>query len=56
MAAVLPEPLTTVPMRVLAIVLVFDAMFYWLWKLRGRGTWAPPAARSLSNRATSLKH
>ena len=35
-AKVLPEPFTTVPMRVLPIVLLFGAMFFWLWRVRGR--------------------
>lgn len=35
-ARVLPEMFTTAPMRVLPIVLVFGAMFYWMWRLRGR--------------------
>ena len=35
-AKVLPEPLTTGPMRALPIVLVFVAMFYWLWRVRRR--------------------
>jgi hypothetical protein len=35
-AKVLPEPFTTAPMRALPILLVFGAMFLWLWKLRGR--------------------
>ncbi|MDQ3282684.1 MAG: DUF2306 domain-containing protein [Acidobacteriota bacterium] len=35
-AKVLPEPFTTAPMRALPIVLVFVAMFYWLWRVRGR--------------------
>src|SRR5688500_20246969 len=35
-ATILPEPLTTAPMRALPIVLLFRAMFYWLWKLRRR--------------------
>lgn len=35
-ATVLPEPLTTLPMRMLPILLVFGAMVYWLWKVRGR--------------------
>jgi uncharacterized membrane protein len=39
-ARVVPEPFTTVPMRVLPIVLVFGAMFYWLWRVRGRRTLA----------------
>ncbi len=37
-ARILPEPFTTVPMRVLPILLVFGAMFYWLWRLRARRT------------------
>lgn len=35
-ARVLPEPLTTAPMRALPVLLVFAAMFYWLWRLRAR--------------------
>ena len=37
-AAILPEPFTTLPMRMLPILLVFVAMFYWLWRVRRRGT------------------
>lgn len=37
-ATVLPEPLTTGPMRALPIVLLFGTMFYWLWRLRRRTT------------------
>ena len=37
-AKVLPEPFTTGPMRALPILLVFGAMFYWLWRVRGRRT------------------
>ena len=37
-ATILPEPFTTGPMRALPILLVFGAMFYWLWRLRGRRT------------------
>jgi SNF family Na+-dependent transporter len=39
-ARVLPEPFTTGPMRALPVVLVFVAMFYWLWRLRGRRPFA----------------
>jgi uncharacterized membrane protein len=39
-ARILPEALTTAPMRALPVVLVFVAMFYWLWRLRAR----PPLA------------
>lgn len=35
-AKILPEPFTTGPMRALPILLVFGAMFYWLWRLRRR--------------------
>ncbi|MGZ6191033.1 MAG: hypothetical protein ACXWM5_19580, partial [Vulcanimicrobiaceae bacterium] len=35
-AKILPEPLTTAPMRALPILLLFCAMFYWLWRVRGR--------------------
>jgi hypothetical protein len=33
-AKVLPQPFTTAPMRALPIVLLFGAMFYWLWRVR----------------------
>jgi uncharacterized membrane protein len=35
-ARVLPEPFTTPMMRALPVLLVFVAMFYWLWRVRGR--------------------
>ncbi len=35
-AKVLPGPFTTGPMRALPILLLFGAMFYWLWRVRGR--------------------
>src|SRR6185295_8646348 len=37
-AKILPEPFTTGQMRALPIVLLFGAMFYWLWRVRGRRT------------------
>lgn len=37
-ATILPEPLTTGPMRALPIVLLFGTMFYWLLRLRRRRT------------------
>jgi uncharacterized membrane protein len=37
-ARILPESFTTAPMRALPILLVFAAMFYWLWRVRGRRT------------------
>ena len=35
-AKILPELFTTAPMRALPILLLFGAMFYWLWRVRGR--------------------
>jgi len=35
-AVILPQPLTTGPMRALPVVLLFATMFYWLWRLHGR--------------------
>ena len=35
-AQVLPEPFPSGPMRALPFLLLFGAMFYWLWRLRGR--------------------
>lgn len=46
-ASVLPEPFTSTPMRMLPILLVFVAMFYWLWRVRGRRP-LPAAAREAS--------
>lgn len=37
-AKVLPYPFTTGPMRALPILLLFGAMFYWLWRVRARRT------------------
>src|SRR5205809_1172659 len=37
-AKILPVPFTTAPMRALPILLLFGAMFYWLWRVRGRRT------------------
>lgn len=39
-ASILPEPFTTPLMRALPVVLVFVAMFYWLWRVRGRRPFA----------------
>jgi len=35
-ARVLPAPLTTGTMRALPVLLIFIAMFYWLWRVRSR--------------------
>jgi hypothetical protein len=39
-ARIFPAPFTTPTMRGLPVVLVFVAMFYWLWRVRGRRTFA----------------
>lgn len=41
-ARILPDPFTTGPMRLLPILLVFGAMFYWLWRVR---RCPPPGSR-----------
>jgi uncharacterized membrane protein len=33
-ARILPEPFTAAPIRMLPILLIFGAMFYWLWRVR----------------------
>lgn len=35
-ATILPEPFLSWPMRALPIVLIFAAMFYWMWRVRPR--------------------
>lgn len=35
-AKILPEPLLSAPMRALPVLLIFVAMFYWMWRLSGR--------------------
>jgi hypothetical protein len=37
-AKILPEPFMSGPMRALPILLLFGAMFYWLWRVRARRT------------------
>jgi hypothetical protein len=57
-AKILPEPFTTGPMRALPILLLFGAMFYWLWRVRGRRTISAMLsvpARSESSRSMSLR-
>ena len=48
-ARILPEPFTTGQMRALPILLLFGAMFYWLWKVRARRT-LPVLVRHDSNK------
>jgi uncharacterized membrane protein len=51
-ARILPEPFTTPLMRALPVVLIFVAMFYWMWRVRSRrinlGV-ASPLASALSH-------
>lgn len=42
-ARILPQPFTTGPMRALPILLLFAAMFYWLWRVRVRCDVAHPS-------------
>lgn len=37
-ARVLPEVFTNGPLRLLPVLLIFGAMFYWMWRLRSRRT------------------
>jgi uncharacterized membrane protein len=37
-ATILPEPFTAGPIRALPLLLLFGAMFYWLWRVGGRRT------------------
>src|SRR5262249_43506529 len=46
-ARVLPAPFTTPLMRALPILLVFVAMFYWLWRLRSRRPLSAPRHAAL---------
>ena len=46
-AKILPEPFTTGPMRALPILLLFGAMFYWLWRVRGRRALPVTAERAV---------
>jgi hypothetical protein len=39
-AAILPAPLTTPALRALPVVLVLVTMFYWLWRVRFRRSFA----------------
>jgi hypothetical protein len=54
-AKILPEPFTTVPMRALPILLVFGAMFYWLWRVRSRRTLPVLVRHDAMPRATPAK-
>ena len=52
-AKILPEPFTTAPTRALPILLVFGAMFYWLWRVRSRRPLQGPAGVGFSGRSRS---
>lgn len=45
-ARILPEPFTSGPMRALPILLLFGAMFYWLWRVRRRPPTIPARYRA----------
>ena len=49
-AKILPGPLTSGPMRALPILLLFGAMFYWLWRVRRSFESSP--GRSFSGRVS----
>jgi uncharacterized membrane protein len=51
-AKILPEPFTTGPMRALPILLLFGAMFYWLWRVRNRRRKLPVLIRHDSQLTT----
>ena len=40
----LPDPLLNMPWRMVPVLLVFVAMFYWLWRLRARRAGLPTTA------------
>ncbi len=46
-AKILPEPFTTGQMRALPILLLFGAMFYWLWRVRSRTVISPAGEESI---------
>jgi hypothetical protein len=54
-AKILPEPFTTGPMRALPILLIFVAMFYWLWRARRRRPLPVVVRHDLMPRATSAE-
>ena len=54
-ATLLPEPFTTGPMRALPILLLFGAMFYWLWRVRWRHTLPVPVRHDSMRLATRAK-
>jgi hypothetical protein len=43
-ARILPAPFTTGTMRALPVLLIFVAMFYWLWRVRSRRGFVPARA------------
>jgi hypothetical protein len=55
-ARILPEPFLSAPMRALPILLVFIAMFYWLWRIRDRVRMRRQPADSLRFATTSVLH
>jgi hypothetical protein len=54
-AAILPEPFATGPMRALPILVLFGAMFYWLWRVRVRRALPVPVRHDSTLFATRAK-
>jgi hypothetical protein len=54
-ATILPEPFTTPLMRALPVALIFVAMFYWLWRVRGRRTFVWGDGRPPSTQPASVR-
>ena len=54
-ASILPEPFTTPLMRALPVALIFVAMFYWLWRVRGRRTFVWGDGRPASRRPVPVR-
>lgn len=54
-AAILPAPFTTPAMRALPVVLVMVVMFYWLWRVRFRRSFAERWASAATIQSTTMQ-
>jgi uncharacterized membrane protein len=54
-AAILPAPLTTPALRALPVVLVLVTMFYWLWRVRFRRSFAERWPGSATTRISTMQ-
>jgi uncharacterized membrane protein len=54
-AAILPAPLTTPALRALPVVLVLVTMFYWLWRVRFRRSFAERWPGSATTRISAMQ-